>query len=179
MTAAPGLSERDQQSTTTKIQKGSKMSTTLRPIGTIRTPFATKEEAPIHGAFHPEAVGTLEVYPEFAEGLTDVEGFSHLILLYEFDRHGKVNLMQPTFLSEEAHGVFACRRPARPNPIGLTIVSLLKREGVTLTVGGVDMLDGTPLLDIKPYVPRFDSFPEANEGWLEGRQDGPKPAGRE
>lgn len=155
------------------------MAITLKPIGVIRTPYATKEEAPIHGAFHPDAIGTVEVYPEYAAGLTDVEGFSHLILLYEFDRHGKVNLIQPTFLSEEAHGLFACRRPARPNPIGLTVVSLLKREGAILTVGNVDMLDRTPLVDIKPYVVRFDCYPEASEGWLEGRVDGPKPAGRE
>jgi tRNA-Thr(GGU) m(6)t(6)A37 methyltransferase TsaA len=155
------------------------MTITLRPIGVIHTPFATKEQAPIHGAFHPEATGVVEVYPEFEDGLTDVESFSHLILLYEFDRHGPVNLLQPTFLSEEPHGLFACRRPARVNPIGLTVVKLLQRDGAKLIVGNVDMLDGTPLLDIKPYVRRFDCFPGANEGWLEGRQNGPKPAGRE
>lgn len=158
------------------------MSITIEPIGIIHSPFETKEDAPIHGAFHPEAVGTVEVYPEYAHGLTDIEGFSHLILLYHFDRHGKVNLMQPTFLSEEPHGLFACRRPARPNPVGLTVVTLLKREGLTLTVGNVDMLDRTPLIDIKPYVAKFDSYPDATEGWLKDRLkdgNGPKPPGRE
>jgi tRNA (adenine37-N6)-methyltransferase len=151
----------------------------LTPIGTIHTPFATKDEAPIQGAFHPEREGVVEVAPEFAEGLTDIEGFTHLILLYEFDQAAGVKMQRQTFLGDETHGLFATRHPARPNPIGLTVVRLLGREGTTLRVGGIDVLDGTPLLDIKPYVPRFDAFPEASEGWIAGRSNRPKPPGRE
>ncbi len=155
------------------------MHTQLHPIGVIHTPFATKEDAPIQGAFHPENTGVVEVVPELAEGLSDIDGFSHLILLYQFDRAAPVELARPTFLSDEPHGIFACRHPARPNGIGLTVVTLLSREGAALTVGGVDMLDGTPLLDIKPYIGRFDCFPDASEGWFAGREDRPKPPGRE
>lgn len=151
----------------------------LRHIGTIRTPFAQKDDAPIQGAFRPDAIGTVEVLPEFADGLADIDGFSHLILLYEFDRAAPVEMSRYTFLGDEPHGLFATRHPARPNPIGLTVVTLLARDGATLTVGGIDMLDATPLLDIKPYVARFDSVPEASEGWLAGRPDRPKPPGRE
>jgi tRNA-Thr(GGU) m(6)t(6)A37 methyltransferase TsaA len=133
----------------------------------------------VHGGFHPESVGTLELLPEFAEGLADIEGFSHLFVIFEFDRATGYEMQRPTFLTDEPHGLWACRHPARPNPIGLTVVRLLGRDGVTLTVGNCDMLDGTPLLDIKPYVPRFDSFPEASEGWIEGRQNRPKPPDRE
>jgi len=151
----------------------------LRSIGTIRTPFATKDDAPIQGAFRPEAIGTVEVLPEFAGGLADIDGFTHLILLYEFDRAAPVEMVRQTFLGDELHGLFATRHPARPNPIGLTVVRLLSREGTALSVAGIDVLDNTPLLDIKPYIPRFDSFPEASEGWLEGRAERPKPRGRE
>ena len=151
----------------------------LTPIGVIRTPFATKEDAPIQGAFRPEAEGTVQVLPEYAEGLRDLEGFTHLILLYEFDRAAPVELVRQTFLGDVPHGLFATRHPARPNGIGLTVVTLLGIEGTTLRVGGIDVLDGTPLLDIKPYVPRFDSFPDASEGWLEGAPERPKPTGRE
>lgn len=155
------------------------MPTTLFAIGTIHTPFATKEDAPIQGAFHPENEGVVEVFPEFAEGLADIDGFSHLILLYEFDRSGPVQMRRQTFLSDDRHGLWATRHPARPNSIGLTVVRLLSREGARLTVGGIDVLDGTPLLDIKPYIPRFDSFPDATDGWTAGREERPKPPGRE
>jgi tRNA (adenine37-N6)-methyltransferase len=151
----------------------------LRSIGTIRTPFAAKEDAPIQGAFRPEAIGTVEVLQEFQDGLADIDGFTHLILLYEFDRAAPVEMVRQTFLGDDPHGLFATRHPARPNPIGLTVVRLLSRDGATLTVGGIDVLDETPLLDIKPYIPRFESFPEASEGWLEGRAERPKPPGRE
>ncbi|NTU70671.1 MAG: tRNA (N6-threonylcarbamoyladenosine(37)-N6)-methyltransferase TrmO [Coriobacteriia bacterium] len=151
----------------------------LRPIGTIRTPFAAKDDAPIQGAFRPEVTGTVEVDPEFAAGLADIDGFSHLVLLYEFDRAAPVEMVRQTFLGDEVHGLFATRHPARPNAIGMTVVTLISRDGTTLTVGGIDVLDETPLLDIKPYIPRFDSFPDASEGWLEGRPERPKPPGRE
>jgi tRNA-Thr(GGU) m(6)t(6)A37 methyltransferase TsaA len=151
----------------------------LEPIGVIRTPFADKDEAPIQGAFRPEAEGVVEVLAEYADGLADIGGFSHLILLYEFDRAAPVELVRQTFLGDVPHGLFATRHPARPNGIGLTVVRLLSRDGATMTVGGIDVLDNTPLLDIKPYIPRFDSFPDATEGWLAGRPERPKPPGRE
>jgi tRNA-Thr(GGU) m(6)t(6)A37 methyltransferase TsaA len=151
----------------------------LTPIGVIRTPYASKEDAPIQGAFRPASEGTVEVLGEYAEGLADIDGFSHLILLYEFDRAAPVEMVRQTFLGDVPHGLFATRHPARPNGIGLTVVTLLGREGTTLRVGMVDILDGTPLLDIKPYIARFDSFPEASEGWLAGAPERPKPPGRE
>ena len=152
---------------------------TVRPIGVIHTPFVAKEEAPIQGAFVPDTVGRVILLPEYAAGLKDIEGFSHLFLLYHFDRAGKVELVRPTFLDDEPHGIFAARHPCRPNGIGMTVVRLLGREGNILAVAGVDMLDGTPLLDIKPYIPRFDAHPEAVPGWFADREPRTKPAGRE
>jgi tRNA-Thr(GGU) m(6)t(6)A37 methyltransferase TsaA len=151
----------------------------LTPIGVIRTAFATKDDTPIQGAFRPEAEGVVEVFAEYADGLADIDGFTHLILLYEFDRAAPVELVRQTFLGDVPHGLFATRHPARPNGVGLTVVRLLSRHAATMRVGGIDVLDGTPLLDIKPYIPRFDSFPDASEGWLAGRPERPKPSGRE
>ncbi|MFH1147435.1 MAG: tRNA (N6-threonylcarbamoyladenosine(37)-N6)-methyltransferase TrmO [Pseudomonadota bacterium] len=151
----------------------------LRPIGIIRTPFMAKESAPIQGSFHPETIGTVEVFAEYAEGLKDIELFSHIFLLYHFDRAGEIKLVRPTFLDAEPHGVFASRHPCRPNGLGITVVRLIKREGPLLTVSGIDVLDKTPLMDIKPYVPRFDAYPDASEGWIAGKEKRSKPAGRE
>ena len=148
-------------------------------IGVIHTPFETKEQAPIQGNFHPEAIGTVEVSAEFTEGLLDIELFSHLVLLYHFDRANDVELVRHPFLDDTPHGIFATRHPCRPNGIGLSIVRLLRREGNLLHVSGIDVLDGTPLLDIKPYMTRFDCFPEASEGWLAGKEKREKPPGRE
>lgn len=155
------------------------MSIILRPIGRIHTPFTTKEEAPIQGAFCPEALGVIEVFPEFSDGLIDIKGFSHLILLYELDRAKSVDLTPLPLLDDDRHGVFATRFPARPNGIGFTVVTLHRQDGNRLEVGMVDMLDGTPLLDIKPYLPRFDAFPNASEGWFTGLSNRQKPVGRE
>lgn len=149
------------------------------PIGIIHTPFSCKEEAPIQGAFHPEYAGTVEVFPEYVEALDGIDGFSHLFLLYEFDRAVPPRLRCLPFLTDEPKGLFATRFPSRPNNIGLTVVTLLARKGTLLEVGMIDVLDGTPLLDIKPYIPRFDAFPEASEGWFAGCSDRPKPPGRE
>ena len=152
----------------------------LKPIGVIRSPYASKEEAPIQGAFRPEGKGTVEVYPEYVAGLKDIEGFSHIFLLYPFDRAGEVRMVRKTFLDDdEAHGLFASRHPCRPNGIGLTIVRLLSRREHILEVGGIDVLDQTPLLDIKPYIPRFDCYPDAQEGWTANKRKRPKPPGRE
>ncbi|HOW55413.1 MAG TPA: tRNA (N6-threonylcarbamoyladenosine(37)-N6)-methyltransferase TrmO [Syntrophorhabdaceae bacterium] len=152
----------------------------LRPIGVIRSPYKTKEETPIQGVFRPEMTGWVELYPGYGEGLKDIEGFSHIFLIYNFDRvSARAELVRPVLLDDQPHGIFACRFPSRPNSIGLTVVELFGREGSKLKVGGIDVLDNTPLLDIKPYVPRFDSFPKANEGWFKGKNERPKPPGRE
>jgi len=151
----------------------------FKAIGTIRTHFTCKEDAPIQGAFHPDAEGKVELFAEFAEGLRDIELFSHIILIYHFDRSGEVQLVRAPFLDDAPHGIFATRHPCRPNGIGMTIVRLTRRDGNILHVRGADVLDGTPLLDIKPYVPRFDSFPDAAEGWLAGKEMRDKPPGRE
>jgi len=152
---------------------------TLEAIGLIHTDHATKEEAPIQGAFRPESAGTVEIFPQFAEGLKDIELFSHIYLFYHFDRAEPGPLVRYPFLDDTPHGIFATRHPCRPNGIGVTVVRLLSRRGNLLEVSGIDVLDGTPLLDIKPYVRRFDCHPEASEGWFSGKQDREKPAGRE
>jgi len=145
---------------------------TLKPIGVIHSPYKTKEEMPIQGRFRPEVTGEIEVFEKYEEGLKDVEGFSHLIILYWFHRAGKPSLLVRPYLDDNPRGVFATRYPARPNPIGLSVVRLLKREGNVLHIAEVDVLDGTPLLDIKPYVPQFDRREGARIGWLRGKAGG-------
>ena len=142
----------------------------MRPIGLLHTSFVRQEGTPIQGRFAPEVEGTVEVFPEFSAGLADVDGFSHLILLYAFDRVKQAALRVRPYLDTEERGVFATRSPARPNGIGMTVVQLLGIEGRELKVAGVDMLDGTPLLDLKPYLPDFDSQPVARTGWFEQRR---------
>jgi tRNA-Thr(GGU) m(6)t(6)A37 methyltransferase TsaA len=155
------------------------MNSKSTPIGVIHSPYRTKEAAPIQGIFSPGGLGRVEILLEYAEGLKDIESFSHLILLYQFDRAGEIKLVRPTFLDDEPHGIFASRHPCRPSGIGLTVVKLLRRSKNILEVSGIDVLDGTPLIDIKPYVPRFDSFPEATDGWLASKGKRSKPPGRE
>jgi len=155
------------------------MKITIQAIGIIHTDHKTKEEAPIQGTFHPDAVGTVEIFPEYAEGLLDIELFSHLYLIYRFDRAEPGELVRHPFLDDSPHGIFATRHPCRPNGIGITVVRLMERSGNSLVVNGIDVLDGTPLLDIKPYVPRFDCRPEATEGWFAGKERRDKPPGRE
>jgi tRNA (adenine37-N6)-methyltransferase len=149
------------------------------PIGTIHTPHKTKASCPIQTKVADKAPGTVTVFPEYAAGLKDIEEFTHLYLFYRFDRAGDIQLVRPTFLDDAAHGIYASRHPARPNGLGLSIVTLVARDGCHLRVDGVDMLDGSPLLDIKPYIPRFDLFPEASDGWVSDKVFRPKPAGRE
>ena len=138
---------------------------TPQPIGIVRTPYSETTQVPKGlGAKH-EAEGEIEVLPEFEPGLTDIEGFSHLIVLWVFDRAQGYELYGKTPADGRPHGVFATRSPRRPNPIALTIVELLGREGATLRVRGVDMLDGTPILDIKPYLSNV-SEDKLRRGWL-------------
>lgn len=149
------------------------------PIGTIHTPYTTKEECPIQPLYSAFAIGTVELFGEYEAGLKDIESFSHLYLLYALDRANEIKMVRATFLDDEEHGIFASRHPARPNAIGLSIVKLLSRKGAILTVEGVDMLDGTPLLDIKPYLPKYDLIDSANEGWTAGKEWRQKPQNRE
>ncbi len=151
----------------------------IAPIGVIHSPFQSKEGCPIQPLYAMEAEGRVEVFQQYAEGLKDIEGFTHIYLLYFFDRSGEVQLVRPTFLDDQPHGVFASRHPCRPSGIGLSIVSLVRREGNVLLVRGVDVLDGTPLLDIKPYIHRFDAIEGASNGWVQDREWRPKPEGAE
>jgi tRNA-Thr(GGU) m(6)t(6)A37 methyltransferase TsaA len=142
---------------------------TFRPIGIIHTPFEKSEGMPIQGALSPESEGWIEIFTEYAPGLKDVEGFSHLILLYVFHRSEGYRLMTRPFLEETERGLFAIRAPRRPNPIGMTVVRLVGHADARLDIAGVDMIDGTPLLDIKPYIPAIDAHPRATEGWISGK----------
>ena len=151
----------------------------FKPIGVIHTPFRTKEECPIQFSFAAKIMGSVDVLEEYTEGLLDIEGFSHLYLIYLFDRAGRVEMVRHTFLDDNPHGIYASRHPCRPNSIGLSIVELIERRDNVLKIKGVDMLDETPLLDIKPYIPRFDSIESASEGWVKDREWRPKPEGRE
>jgi tRNA-Thr(GGU) m(6)t(6)A37 methyltransferase TsaA len=152
---------------------------TIEQIGIISSPYKTKEECPIQGMAKPEARGQVEVFPEYEAALETIETFSHIILFYVFDQAGEIILSRPTFLDDATHGVFASRHPCRPNGIGISIVALEKRIGTTLMVKGIDVLDGTPLIDIKPYVPMFDFFEDASNGWVEESALRPKPPNRE
>jgi len=140
---------------------------TYTPIGTVHSPFKEPKGTPIQPSAS-QAQGTIEVFPEFVDGLKDLDGFSHIILLYHCHRAGKPELVVRPFMDVESRGIFAIRAPSRPNCIGLSVVRLLKIEGNILHVEGIDILDGTPLLDIKPYVPEFDSRNAERIGWLEG-----------
>ena len=130
---------------------------TYRPIGVVRSPYTALTGMPLQPVAAPDVAGTVEVAPEFQAGLRDIAGFSHLILLYHLHEMEGYALEVRPFLDEEEHGIFATRAPKRPNSIGLSVMRL-EREGGTLHITGVDILDGTPLLDIKPHVPLFDSL---------------------
>jgi tRNA-Thr(GGU) m(6)t(6)A37 methyltransferase TsaA len=137
-----------------------------QPIGTIHTEFQDKKETPIQGVFAREAKGEVEVWPKYVKGLRDIEKFSHLILIYHFHRADGFSLISKPFLEDEKHGIFAIRHFNRPNPIGLSVVKLEGVRGNVLEISEVDILDGTPLLDIKPFVPLFDHKAFAKSGWL-------------
>ncbi len=136
-----------------------------RPIGVIRSGHVETEKVPIQPVFARDCRGRVEVFPEFAEGLRGLEGFSHIFLLYHFHRAAPPRLKVKPFLQDVERGVFATRAPCRPNAIGLSVVELLGREGNVLTVDGLDILDGTPLLDIKPYTAMFDRIEGTRNGW--------------
>ncbi len=143
---------------------------TYKPIGLIHSPFKEPKNVPIQ-ASASVTVGTIELYPEYVEGLKDLGGFSHIILLYHFHLIKNVSMLVKPFLDDKLHGIFATRAPARPNPIGLSVVQLKKVEGNILRIQDVDILDGTPLLDIKPYVPKFDYRENCKIGWFNENLD--------
>jgi tRNA (adenine37-N6)-methyltransferase len=151
----------------------------INQIGTIRSPYKTKEDCPIQGSVRPLGIGTIEILPEYEEALETIETFSHIILFYIFDKAGEIKLSRPTFLDDDPHGLFASRHPSRPNSIGLSIVKLENRVKNILEVSEIDVLDNTPLIDIKPYIPRFDYRENANNGWLESLELRAKPKNRE
>lgn len=138
-----------------------------KPIGIIHSSLKEPRGAPIQAAAARDIEGTVEVFPEYAEGLQDIEGFSHLILTYHFHLTKGCPLKVRPFLDDQPRGVFVTRAPARPNPIGISIVRLVRVEGGKLYIRDVDIVDGTPLLDIKPYVPEFDIREPVKLGWLE------------
>lgn len=139
----------------------------LNPIGIIHSPFKELSGMPIQPAGAADVKGTVEVFEEFREGLKDLDGFSHLILLYHFHQSKGFDLTVVPFLDTETRGLFSTRAPRRPNPVGISIVQLDKVDGCVLHINNVDILDGTPLLDIKPYVPDFDEQTEVRTGWLD------------
>jgi tRNA (adenine37-N6)-methyltransferase len=139
----------------------------LRAIGVIRSPFTEPEGMPIQPSGGAGVKGTVEVLPQYADGLQDLGGFSHIILLYQFDRNFGFDLKVVPFMDTRPRGLFSTRAPRRPNPIGFSVVSLEGITGRILHIGGVDILDETPLLDIKPYVPAFDAPQKCRTGWLE------------
>jgi tRNA (adenine37-N6)-methyltransferase len=143
------------------------MTIEFQPIGIIRTPFGNLEGMPIQPAGAKGVRGSVDIFDQFHEGLQDLEGFSHVILLYHFHCSKDCNLTVIPYMDTKPHGLFATRAPKRPNPIGLSIVQLESIDDGVLHILGADMLDGTPLLDIKPYVPGFDAPSDVKTGWLE------------
>ncbi len=146
------------------------MEIVYRPIGIIHSPFTELAGMPIQPAGAVGVVGTAVIHPEFTPGLQDIDGFSHIILLYHLHREAAASLLVTPFLDTQPRGVFATRAPRRPNPIGLSVVRLVRMEQNILHIENVDILDETPLLDVKPYVPEFDHQPEIRTGWLEKAQ---------
>jgi tRNA-Thr(GGU) m(6)t(6)A37 methyltransferase TsaA len=146
------------------------MTIQFNPIGTIHTPFKSISGMPIQPAGAKGVKGIVEIKPEYAEGLKDLGGFSHIILIYHFHESKKFTLEVVPFLDSVKRGVFATRAPNRPNPVGLSIVKLLKIESNILHIENVDILDQTPLIDIKPYVPEFDKQSAVKTGWLEKKK---------
>lgn len=141
------------------------------PIGIIHSGHTVPENTPVQPVFAHGCRGSAELFPEFADGLQDIEGFSHIYLIFHFHLGGAARLRVKPFLQDIERGVFATRYPARPNPIGISIVRLLGREGNTLMLDGLDVLDGAPLLDIKPYVSRFDCIQTTGNGWQDEVDD--------
>jgi tRNA-Thr(GGU) m(6)t(6)A37 methyltransferase TsaA len=136
-----------------------------RPIGVIRSGHVAADKTPIQPVYARGCKGRAEVFPEHVEGLRDLDGFSHVYIIYHFHRAGPARMLVQPFLQNVARGVFATRAPCRPNPIGLSVVELIGRDDNVLHLDGLDVLDGTPLLDIKPYTAKFDRIDATRNGW--------------
>jgi len=145
----------------------------LNPIGIIRTPHTDVKNMPIQPIAAEGICGTIELLPEYAAGLKDIEGFSHLTLIYRFHKIEGYELEVVPFMDIETHGIFSTKAPKRPNAIGISTVKLIGVEGNVLHIEQVDMLDGTPLIDIKPFYPRYDNRFDVKIGWLEKNKDLP------
>jgi tRNA-Thr(GGU) m(6)t(6)A37 methyltransferase TsaA len=143
----------------------------FRPIGVIRTPHRVAAGTPIQPTYAEESEGEVIVHEDLEPALADIEGFERIWLVYAFDRAGSFEPRVVPYRDTEERGLFATRSPCRPNPIGMSVVRLLGRERNVLRVRGVDILDGTPLIDIKPYVPEFDAHPSSKAGWLDARRN--------
>lgn len=143
----------------------------LHPIGKISSPYHDPTGMPIQPRAALGVKGQVILDPSYSVGLKDLEGFSHIILIYYFHRSGEGDLLVKPFLDDQKHGVFATRAPRRPNSIGISVVKLIRIQENTLEVENVDILDDTPLLDIKPYIPDFDHTEDVRIGWLENRRD--------
>jgi tRNA-Thr(GGU) m(6)t(6)A37 methyltransferase TsaA len=140
-----------------------------KPIGIIRSPFKDTKGMPIQTTGAKGVRGKVVIEPEYVDGLRDIEGFSHIILIYHFHLSKGFSLVVKPFMDDRLHGVFATRAPRRPNSIGFSVVRLIRMEGWTLHIEDVDIVDGTPLLDIKPFVPKFDVVKVERIGWLSKR----------
>ncbi len=138
-----------------------------QPIGIVNSSFKDSIGTPIQPVASPKSKATVEIFDEYAEGLSDIEGFSHIILIFHMHLIKKSQLKVIPFLDTDEHGIFATRSPGRPNPIGFSVVKLEKRNGNILHIIGIDIIDGTPLLDIKPFVPAFDVHKASKIGWFE------------
>jgi tRNA-Thr(GGU) m(6)t(6)A37 methyltransferase TsaA len=138
----------------------------LKPIGIIHSPFTEAAGTPIQPVYAKDAEGSVEIFPEFTEGLKDLDGFERIWLITYFHLAREPRMLVKPYMDDKLRGLFATRAPARPNPIGISCVRLLSIEDGTMQVAEVDILDGTPLLDIKPYSPRFDCFSVSRIGWL-------------
>jgi tRNA-Thr(GGU) m(6)t(6)A37 methyltransferase TsaA len=142
-------------------------SITFKPIGVIHSPFQTQEGMPIQPTSQASQPGVVEIYPQYVEGIKDLDGFSHIYLIYHLHQAAAYKLNVIPFLDTQPRGLFATRAPCRPNPIGLSLVQLARIEGSLLHITRLDILDQTPLLDIKPYIPEFEPDEEMSVGWVE------------
>ena len=143
----------------------------FKPVGVVHSEHAVPANTPAQPVFASDCIGTVEVFPEYADGLKDIEGFSHLYLVYHLHRAQPAKLIVEPILKSSQHGIFATRKPCRPNAIGLSVVELVVRDKNLLHIKGVDILNGTPVLDIKPYSARFDHIVATRSGWLEEVDD--------
>ena len=163
--ATSGCADRHEARTGSE-ERAEDLDMVFKRIGVIRSPYTPEKGAPRQGRLAPGVESLIVIDPEYEAGLQDIETFSHVIVLYAFDRSSGWNPTVQTPWEEKRHGVFATRSPRRPNPIGMTVVRLTRRSGATLHVQGLDAFDGTVVLDLKPFVPRFDGVEDASHGWL-------------